>query len=1235
MREKIDWNYIEFADNQPILSLIEDKQPLGIVGILDEQCRFPKSDHITFAEKMFQDFAKHPNFFKPKFDKTQFTIDHYAGKVTYDTLLFLDKNRDYLIPEQFVILGASEEAFVKGIFAGEAAAFKESGGSMKFASVGSAFKASLASLMSVINSTQTHYIRCIKPNDQKKAGMFQKSMSLHQLRCGGVLETMRIAAAGFPTRWAYHKFCERYRILAPLVYDKFAEKADWKACAAELIEKIGLEAKQFQMGLTKVFLRAGLVALFEELLKRKLDEAAIRIQKYVRSFVKRRQFLRVKRDAVTIQCRARRMLARVLLVSMRERLCAIRIQSNLRSFVLVRQYQRTLKATRLVQRKVRGGNMMVALRKLLLENRETKAREQRQVYLVVRCQAVLRMKSERRKYRILRAEARDVVGKFQKVTEEKSQLETKVEELTWRLTAENRTKAKLQEEKLELEEKVKKDVEEMDSLRKELRAAKKMNDESQKKIELGVTRGTELSARLEEAGATNVEQAKEIGQLKTDLEASKVNAVDQAKIMEQAQRISELEGEVKNMERLLEEEKLRATEITESVMSFTAQEVDLLQSKIQGAYGFVPPESYLGLEGETNSAAVMATRQQMETLVRMTAKKTKDEGVFALIDFLLDTHEGFSNGDCPTLGFSLVHVVNHWDCLRKDRIDIFNHIIQGVEVAIPDLALNDDQLSYRLNAILFLLGAGDQQLLVAGVEDPWYTDVISMDGELDLHAKLSADQIMTGTVQFLHKLRHLVSQLYMELVFNVEESIEPLLRTCISMLVAGNGKGARLEFERLVLSELQRALDLTVVSFWPRDIMLSFMKQILYYVNAFLLNSVLAQKLLCNASSAASLALWLDDLNEWCQRAHPHIASSSCMSQLDRIRQALELLQSDMSQLGKHSDAGARKLFPDLLNGQVKQLLSHYTPTMAGDAVPSRTVRTLTKGREDGELLIDKTLLFPLSVKRLHDVSFSELVTFPYPSAVGKALAETMAAVDVIDDEYVMVTFDLDAFEIGDEMDDIELEEDSTAWDEGDLQDLDEETRQRLMLAYDDLDRSKSSIRLPSRKSAAAPSLGALFDDPPAPSTPTVTSPGSSSSQEALREKLAARLDAKKREKEEEERRKKEEEIMASLNVEDEDLLDFAWQAGDSCEAIYIDDGMWYEAEIIEGPNDEGEFLVLFTEYGNEQWCAPQFLRLSPEMLALLAPDSNVESGLGVDESAIFQDDDAISLIEASDDPFE
>lgn len=36
-REKIDWSYIEFVDNQDVLDLIEGK--MGVLDLLDEQCR--------------------------------------------------------------------------------------------------------------------------------------------------------------------------------------------------------------------------------------------------------------------------------------------------------------------------------------------------------------------------------------------------------------------------------------------------------------------------------------------------------------------------------------------------------------------------------------------------------------------------------------------------------------------------------------------------------------------------------------------------------------------------------------------------------------------------------------------------------------------------------------------------------------------------------------------------------------------------------------------------------------------------------------------------------------------------------------------------------------------------------------------------------------------------------------------------------------------------------------------
>lgn len=47
-KEKINWSYIEFVDNQDVLDLIEKKSS-GIIAFLDEARMFPKSTHEIFT----------------------------------------------------------------------------------------------------------------------------------------------------------------------------------------------------------------------------------------------------------------------------------------------------------------------------------------------------------------------------------------------------------------------------------------------------------------------------------------------------------------------------------------------------------------------------------------------------------------------------------------------------------------------------------------------------------------------------------------------------------------------------------------------------------------------------------------------------------------------------------------------------------------------------------------------------------------------------------------------------------------------------------------------------------------------------------------------------------------------------------------------------------------------------------------------------------------------------------
>lgn len=74
-----EWG-IAFVDNQECLELVE-KRPVGLLSLLDEECKFPNGSDATFLDKVNQKFAKHKNFATPKRSRTSFIIKHYAGEV--------------------------------------------------------------------------------------------------------------------------------------------------------------------------------------------------------------------------------------------------------------------------------------------------------------------------------------------------------------------------------------------------------------------------------------------------------------------------------------------------------------------------------------------------------------------------------------------------------------------------------------------------------------------------------------------------------------------------------------------------------------------------------------------------------------------------------------------------------------------------------------------------------------------------------------------------------------------------------------------------------------------------------------------------------------------------------------------------------------------------------------------------------------------------------------------------
>ncbi|XAR61129.1 Myosin ATPase [Bertholletia excelsa] len=440
MKEEIAWSYIEFVDNQDVLDLIE-KKPGGIIALLDEACMFPKSTHETFSEKLYQTFKSHKRFIKPKLSRTDFTIAHYAGEVQYQSEQFLDKNKGYVVAEHQDLLSASKCSFVSGLFPPVLEeSIKSSSKSSKFASIGSHFKLQLQQLMDTLNSTEPHYIRCVKPNNFLKPAIFENGNIIQQLRCGGVLEAIRISCSGYPTHKTFSEFINRFGLLAPEVLAGNFDEID---VCRKLLEKMGLTG--FQMGKTKVFLRAGQMAELDTKRSEKLNNAANVIQRESRTYITRQKYIALQKATICIQSILRGNLGRQVYINRKMEAAALRIQANLRRF-FVRMRHNKLKFS------------AVVLQKVFRNKRHTKASIYIQAHwrghkaysyhkklkgAAIIAQCGWRAKIARIELHRLKMAARETGA----LKAAKDRLEKRVEELTLCLQLEKRLRVDLEEEK--------------------------------------------------------------------------------------------------------------------------------------------------------------------------------------------------------------------------------------------------------------------------------------------------------------------------------------------------------------------------------------------------------------------------------------------------------------------------------------------------------------------------------------------------------------------------------------------------------------------------------------------------------------------------------------------------------------------------------------------------------------------------------------------------------------------
>ncbi|XP_056282748.1 myosin-IIIb isoform X4 [Pseudoliparis swirei] len=359
--EGVDASLVEYQDNRPILDMFLQK-PMGLLSLMDEESRFPQATDQTLVDK-FEDNLRCKYFWIPKRVELCFGIQHYAGKVMYNVDGFLEKNRDTLPADIVVVLRTSENKLLQQLFSspltktGNLATCRarvtaasrslpaqlgsgrtkvdtmemmrnpEETTNMRRQTVASYFRYSLMDLLSKMVVGQPHFVRCIKPNDDRQPLRFCKERVMVQLRYTGILETVNIRRQGYSHRILFEEFVNRYYYLAFRAHQM--PKTNTENVVA-ILERAKLES--WMLGKTKVFLKYHHVEQLNLLLREVIARVVV-MQAYTKGWLGVRRYRKQKkkrnRGAIIIQAAWRGHVARQNLKQIKkERLeAAICIQS--------------------------------------------------------------------------------------------------------------------------------------------------------------------------------------------------------------------------------------------------------------------------------------------------------------------------------------------------------------------------------------------------------------------------------------------------------------------------------------------------------------------------------------------------------------------------------------------------------------------------------------------------------------------------------------------------------------------------------------------------------------------------------------------------------------------------------------------------------------------------------------------------------------------------------------------
>merc|ERR1712217_142251 len=119
--------------------------------------------------------------------------------------------------------------------------------------------------MKNLKSTEPYFVRCVNPNMVKSSTVWTESVVEHQLRCGGLVEALKVLKLGYPTRVPYSTLYDEYHgnLTNPLM-----KNMGPVTFSSALLIAFDVSEEDYELGLTKIFFKPAKAAVLDTIMSR-------------------------------------------------------------------------------------------------------------------------------------------------------------------------------------------------------------------------------------------------------------------------------------------------------------------------------------------------------------------------------------------------------------------------------------------------------------------------------------------------------------------------------------------------------------------------------------------------------------------------------------------------------------------------------------------------------------------------------------------------------------------------------------------------------------------------------------------------------------------------------------------------------------------------------------------------------------------------------------------------------